>query len=118
VNGSKEKKAQAPSSVNKNYVPEVKEILNPPSSFNFDLEIQKIRIPVPLSELVKHKDFKIILSKMLILEAPNHSTDLVNLQDEKPTIILGLMVEDRHDSSPPFYTSLNIHDKVLHNCWH
>ena len=29
--------------------------------------------------------------------------------------ILGPMVEDRDDSSPPFYTSLNIHDKVLHN---
>jgi ribonuclease HI len=26
------------------------------------------------------------------------------------------MVEDKGDSSPPFYTSLNIHDKVLHNC--
>jgi hypothetical protein len=26
------------------------------------------------------------------------------------------MIEDRGDSSPPFYTSLNIHDKVLHNC--
>jgi hypothetical protein len=26
------------------------------------------------------------------------------------------MVEDRDDSLPPFYTSLNIHDKVLHNC--
>jgi ribonuclease HI len=26
------------------------------------------------------------------------------------------MVEDRYDSSPPFYTSMNIHDKVLHNC--
>jgi hypothetical protein len=25
------------------------------------------------------------------------------------------MVEDRYYSSPPFYTSLNIHDKVLHN---
>jgi hypothetical protein len=26
------------------------------------------------------------------------------------------MVEYRDDPSPPFYTSLNIHDKVLHNC--
>jgi ribonuclease HI len=26
------------------------------------------------------------------------------------------MVEYRDDSSPPFYTSLNIHDKVMHNC--
>jgi hypothetical protein len=40
----------------------------------------------------------------------------MNLQDEQPIVILGPMVEDRDDSSPPFYTSLNIHDKVLHNC--
>jgi hypothetical protein len=26
------------------------------------------------------------------------------------------LIEYRDDSSPPFYTSLNIHDKVLHNC--
>jgi hypothetical protein len=26
------------------------------------------------------------------------------------------MIENIDDSSPPFYTSLNIHDKVLHNC--
>jgi hypothetical protein len=45
-----------------------------------------------------------------------HSIDSVNLQDEKPAVILGPMVEDKDDSSPPFYTSLNIHDKVLHNC--
>jgi hypothetical protein len=25
-------------------------------------------------------------------------------------------MEDRDNSSPPFYTSLNIHDKVFHNC--
>jgi hypothetical protein len=29
--------------------------------------------------------------------------------------MLGPLVEDRYDSSPTFYTSLNIHDKVLHN---
>jgi ribonuclease HI len=94
----------------------VREILKPPSSFNFEHEIQKIRIPVPISELVKHEDFKRSLSKLLQPEPSCHSTDSVNLQDEKPTVILGPMVEDRDDSSPPFYTSLNIHDKVLHNC--
>jgi len=40
----------------------------------------------------------------------------VNLQDEKPTVVLGPLVEYRDDSSPLFYTPLNIHDKVLHNC--
>jgi hypothetical protein len=94
----------------------VREIPKPPSSFNFEHEIQKIRIPVPISELVKHEDFKRSLSKILQPEPSCHSTDSVNLQDEKPTVILGPMVEDRDDSSPPFYTSLNIHDKVLHNC--
>jgi hypothetical protein len=71
---------------------------------------------VPLSELVKHEDLKKSLSKLLQPEPLCHPTDSVNLQDEKPTIILGPMVEDKDDSSPPFYTSLNIYDKVLHNC--
>jgi hypothetical protein len=71
---------------------------------------------VPLSELVKHEGFKRSLSKLLLSEPPQLSIDSVNLQDEKPAVILGPMVEERDDSSPPFYTSLNIHDKVLHNC--
>jgi hypothetical protein len=71
---------------------------------------------VPLSELVKREDFKKSMSKLLQSESSCHSIDSVNIQDEKPTVILGPMVEDRDDSSPPFYTSLNIHDKVLHNC--
>jgi hypothetical protein len=45
-----------------------------------------------------------------------HSIDSINLQDENPMVILGPMIEDRDDSSPPFYTSMNIHDKVLHYC--
>jgi ribonuclease HI len=49
-------------------------------------------------------------------EPSYNSTCSVNLQDEKPVVILGPLVEDRDDSSPPFYASLNIHDKVLHNC--
>jgi hypothetical protein len=66
--------------------------------------------------MVKYEDFKRILSKLLMLEPTIHPTYSVNLQDEKPTVILGPLVEDRNDSSPPLYTSLNIHDMVLHNC--
>jgi len=86
------------------------------SSFNFEHEIQKIRILVPLTELIKHGEFKKRFSDLLKSEASCPSTDFINLQDEKPAVVLGPMVEDRDDSSPPFYTSLNIHDKVLHNC--
>jgi hypothetical protein len=116
ASSNQEKKTQNPSPIAKGPIPEVRKILNPPSSFSFEHEIQKIIILVPLSELVKHEDFKKSLSKMLQSEPSFHSTDSVNLQDEKPIVILGPMVEDRDDSSPPLYTSLNIHDKVLHNC--
>jgi hypothetical protein len=86
-----------------------------PSYFNFDHEIQRIRISVPLSEMVKNEDFMRSLSKLLRPKPTNHPTHLINWQDEKRAVILGPMVEYRDDSSHPFYTSLNIHDKVLHN---
>jgi hypothetical protein len=115
TNTAREKKTQNLSPTAKDPVPEVREIQKPPSSFIFEHEIQKIKIPVPISELVKHEDFKKSLSKLLQPEPSCHSTDSVNLQDENLAVILGPMVEDIDDSSPPFYTSLNIHDKVLHN---
>jgi ribonuclease HI len=110
------KKAQPLSPTVHNPVPEIRKIPKPTSSFNFGHEIQKTRIPVPLTELIKHGEFKRCFSKPLQSEASCLPTDSINLQDEKPAVVLGPMVEDRDDSSPPFYTSLNIHDKVLHNC--
>jgi hypothetical protein len=116
VVGSKEKYAQIPQALVKNPTPEVKEILKSPFSFSFENEIQKIKIPVPLLELIKNEEFKRYLSKMLQPKPSSNSTDSFNLQDENPTTILGPLIEDIDDSSPPFYTSLKIHDKVLHNC--
>jgi ribonuclease HI len=116
ADGHRGKKALPPSPIVHNHVPEIKEIPKLASSFNFEHEIQKIRIPVPLTELIKHGEFKKCFSELLQSEASCLPTDSINLQDEKPAVVLGPMVEDRDDSSPPFYTSLNIHDKVLHNC--
>jgi hypothetical protein len=96
-------------------IPEIKYILKSPYSFRFENEIHKIKIPIPLLELIENEEFKRYISKMMQPEPTSHSIDSVNLQDEKPTVILGPLVEDRDDSSPPFYTSLNIHDKILHN---
>jgi hypothetical protein len=67
-------------------------------------------------ELIKNEEFKKYLTQMLQPDASPNSTDSINLQDEKPAVILGPLIEDRDESSPPFYSSLNIHDKVLHNC--
>lgn len=38
------------------------------------------------------------------------------MEDENPAITIGLHIEDRTDTSPPFYISLNVHDKISHNC--
>jgi ribonuclease HI len=116
ANHHRGKKAHPLSPIIQNHAPEIREIPKLTSSFNFEHEIQKIRIPVPLTELIKHGEFKKRFSKLLKSEASYPLTDSINLQDERPAVFLGPMVEDRDDSSPPFYTSLNIHDKVLHNC--
>jgi ribonuclease HI len=113
---SKEKDSQNPQVLIRDPPPETKDILKPSPSFIFENEIQKIKIPIPFLELIKKEDFKKYLSKMLQLESSPNATDFINLQDEKLAVILGPLIEDRDDSSPPFYTSLNIHDKVLHNC--
>jgi hypothetical protein len=110
------KKNQPLSPIVQSHAPEIREIPKLTSSFNFEYEIQKIRIPVTLTELIKHEGFKKRFSELLQPEVSCLPTDSINLQDENPAVVLGPMVEDMNESSPPFYTSLNIHDKVLHNC--
>jgi ribonuclease HI len=87
-----------------------------PYSFNFEAEIQKIKIPIPLVELMKNEMFKKDILKTLDPQSISLSADILNIYDENPTITLGQMIEDRDESCPPFYISLNIHEKTLHNC--
>ena len=84
-------------------------------SFNLKSEIQKLKIPFPLIELFKNDAFK---SSILNSLQPKEyiGTDFVNLQDDKHVVTLGPMIKDLKESCPPFYISLNIHDKILHNC--
>lgn len=70
-------------------VPESKYILKYPSSFIFENEIQKTKIPIPFLDLINNKEFKRYNSKMLQPEPTSHSTNSVNLQDEKLSFILG-----------------------------
>jgi hypothetical protein len=112
---NKERKSNSPPPVVKSPILEVKEIFEPPSSYIFEKEIQKTRIPMHISDLVKHEDFKRCLSKLFQPEPKSHSTNSVNLQDEKSVVMLWPLIEDRDESLPPLYTSLNIHDKVFHN---
>jgi ribonuclease HI len=40
----------------------------------------------------------------------------MNSHEECPNVICGPYVEDQDDVIPPFYITLNMHDKMLHNC--
>jgi hypothetical protein len=72
---------------------EVKVSDRPSFSFNFESEIQKVKIPMPLTELMKNEIFKAAILKSL-----EHKTspldDFVNLQDDKPKVTIGPMIED------------------------
>ena len=65
---------------------------------------------------MKIQDFKNTLLKACQPSPIEVVSDFVNLQDGKPTIILGPLVEEKDDSTHPFYLSLNIHENTLHNC--
>ena len=59
---------------------------------------------------MKNDAFKSSILKSLQPRTPIDA-DFMNLQDDKSTVILGPMIEELDESFPPFYISLNIHDK-------
>jgi ribonuclease HI len=95
---------------------EIKEPEKNVSSFSLEHEINKIKIFVPLLELMKTDPFRKTVLKALQSPAQVTSSDTINLEDENPAITIGPHIEDITDTSPPFYISLNVHDKILHNC--
>jgi hypothetical protein len=61
-------------------------------SFNFESEIQKVKIPMPLNEIMKNDIFKSAILKSLQPKTPP-ATDYVKIQDDTPTMTIGPMVE-------------------------
>ena len=46
-----------------------------------------------------------------------NDTNTLNLMDDKPELLFGPEVDGKYQEGaiPPFYVSLNIHEKILHN---
>jgi hypothetical protein len=65
---------------------------------------------------MKIDPFRKLVLKSLQSPANVNFSYTINIEYENPTIIIGPCIEDRSDASPPFYISLNIHEKILHNC--
>ena len=84
--------------------------------FSLTKELEKFRIQVPLTELVKTPVYQREIVEFINLRENVNLNDIVNLQEDKPIVVFGPHVEEVDSSTPPFYISLLIHDFLLHNC--
>jgi hypothetical protein len=84
--------------------------------FSFENEINKIKIPIPLVELVKNPVYRKQITKVISVSKLESQSDVLNLEDDKPNITFGPHFEGAKDIVSPFYITLNIYDQLLHNC--
>ena len=87
---------------------EVRGLDKSPSPFNFESEVQKLKISVPLIELVKSEVFRKPILDALALKSSQTPTNYVHLQDDKHAVVLSPMSEPADDNSPSLYVSLTI----------
>ena len=97
--------------------PNLKDEEKDKSLFSLENEISKVKISIPFSELIKNNEYRKHILKMF--KPDQISFDILNLQDDYPTVLFGPRVEERDFEEdgdvPPFYISLNIHEMILHN---
>lgn len=77
--------------------------------------MERVKIPIPLSELSKNPGYKNQVSKW-IQSSSIDGEDVISLQDEKPQVVFGPSSYMIDESIPPFYVTLKIHDYLLYNC--
>jgi len=82
--------------------------------FNLETEIGKLKIAIPLSKLAKHEFYMEQINRSIQI---SENRDAINVLDDQPELIFVLKVNGKTVDGGicPFYVSLNIHDKVLHN---
>ena len=71
---------------------------------------------MPLFELAKNPIYKKQITKMINFLDAKCQADVINLQDENPTIMFGLHIENAKDHVSPFYIKLTVHDHLVQNC--
>jgi hypothetical protein len=84
--------------------------------FIIEHELIKIKISVPIKKFLKNEPFKNSILKVLKPHVYALTYDVINLKYENPTITVDPHIEYRSNASPPFYISLNFHEKIFHNC--
>jgi hypothetical protein len=84
--------------------------------FFLENEINKIKIPIPLVELARNVLYQKKITKMINFSDLESQSDVINLEDDKPNITFGPHFEGARDTVAPFYITLKVHDRPLHNC--
>ena len=99
---------------------EVEEVNKTVQNFSLENELGKLKIPVPLTELMKNPSYKESVLKMINSASNQPISDTVNLQEENPRIFIGSALAEKTENeagaSPPFYITLTVHEQMLHNC--
>ena len=82
--------------------------------FSLEGEIAKIKITIPLVELITQDVYKKQVLKALNMGS---DTDTLNFAYDKPKLLFGPEVEGKYQEGtvPPFYVNLNLHDKIFQN---
>lgn len=82
--------------------------------FSIENDLAKLKISIPLPELINKNVYRYKVLKVLNI---GEITNSVNLNDDQPELLFGPEVDGKPQEGvfPPFYVSLNIHDKILHN---
>ena len=86
-----------------------------PPVFSLQKELEKVKIPLPLTELLKQPTYQSQVTSFMLPPEATLAPDSLNLQEERPMVVFGPHVEELYASTPPFYVSLVIHDLLLHN---
>eukprot|EP00253_Pinus_taeda_P028367 PITA_28367 len=107
-------KNQEENSINKEKVVTHNTKIQTERPFDLEAEIGKLKIAIPLSELAKHDIYKQQIKKSLQL---TRNKDNVNVLDDTPELLFGPEVDGKTAVTGilPFYVSLHVHDKILHN---
>ena len=74
--------------------PPTKEVEKAPS-FNLENEISKLKVSVPLTELVKNSVYKSQVSKVLQIDP---LSDMVNVEDDYPELIFGPATQESEEN--------------------
>ena len=82
-------------------------------SFNLLKELEKLKVPIPLTKLVKTPMYKKQVCDFINLSQDNHSTNEINFQEERLVVMFGPHVEEQDTSTSPFYIYLLMHTFIL-----